>query len=220
MWQLFKDFITIDALHIFCFWFIIALAVVGLIDIIYQIIKTIDKINFADNYIKHITKIQDYALSRLENPTSQYGTSGAVNSEDSNEIAESTHFIEVNSDEASKCIGVEHYAFDPIYSLRGMLYNIRWNDRDVVIYCHQIIVDYEQGRNRLQKEKKQNLVIIFLPFTKLYRGLCVLFRLLTFPIKNLFANFDKTGKWEMSTAAIVEIITLVNAIIEFIKHAS
>lgn len=220
MWQLFKEFITFDALHIFCFWFIIALAVVGLIDIIYQIIKTIDKINFADNYIKHIAKIQDYALNRLKNPISQYGTSRVCDSEDSNDIAESRHFIEVNSDEASKCIGVEHFPIDPIYALSGMLYHMRWNDREIATYCHQIIVDYEQGRNILQKEKTQNLVIIFLPFTKLYRGLCVLFRLLTFPIKSLFADFDKTGKWEMSTAAIVEIITLVNAIIEFIKHAS
>lgn len=53
MWQDFKDFITIDNLHIFCFWFLIILTVVGLIEIIYQIRNAVRKINIADEYIKH-----------------------------------------------------------------------------------------------------------------------------------------------------------------------
>ena len=52
MWQDFKDFITIDNLHIFCFWFLIILTVVGLIEIIYQIRNAVRKINIADEYIK------------------------------------------------------------------------------------------------------------------------------------------------------------------------
>lgn len=60
----------------------------------------------------------------------------------------------------------------------------------------------------------------FVPLTKLYRGFCVLFRLLTFPFKRLFDNFDKSGKWEASIAAIAEIFALVNAVIEFVKHTS
>ena len=101
-----------------------------------------------------------------------------------------------------------------------MLYNMRWNDRDVFEYCHQIAIDYEIGRKKHQKEIKHNVVLLFVPFAKLYRGFCVLFRLLTFPVKKLFNNFDKSGKWEASIAAIAEIFTLVNAIIEFVKHAS
>ena len=63
MWQDFKDFITIDNLHIFCFWFLIILTVVGLIEIIYQIRNAVRKINIADEYIKHIDIIQkDYML--------------------------------------------------------------------------------------------------------------------------------------------------------------
>ena len=97
---------------------------------------------------------------------------------------------------------------------------MRWNDRDVFEYCHQIAINYEIGRNKHQKEIKHNFVLLFVPFAKLYRGFCVLFRLLTFPVKKLFNNFDKSGKWEASIAAIAEIFTLVNAIIEFVKHAS
>ena len=189
MWQDFKDFITIDNLHIFCFWFLIILTVVGLIEIIYQIRNAVRKINIADEYIKHIDIIQKHVAKRLH-ARKQYGF---VDTKDLIEIAE---------------------------SLYSMLYHERWDDRDAATYCHQIFVDYEKGRKKLQKVLKQNFAILFVPLTKLYRGFCVLFRLLTFPFKRLFDNFDKSGKWEASIAAIAEIFALVNAVIEFVKHTS
>ena len=72
MWQDFKDFITIDNLHIFCFWFLIILTVVGLIEIIYQIRNAVRKINIADEYIKHIDIIQKHVAKRLH-ARKQYG---------------------------------------------------------------------------------------------------------------------------------------------------
>ena len=87
-------------------------------------------------------------------------------------------------------------------------------------FFHYLFVVYEKGRKKLQKVLKQNFAILFVPLTKLYRGFCVLFRLLTFPFKRLFDNFDKSGKWEASIAAIAEIFALVNAVIEFVKHTS
>ena len=65
MWQDFKDFITIDNLHIFCFWFLIILTVVGLIEIIYQIRNAVRKINIADEYIKHIDIIQRHLYTLM-----------------------------------------------------------------------------------------------------------------------------------------------------------
>ena len=203
MWQDFKDFITIDNLHIFCFWFLIILTVVGLIEIIYQIRNAVRKINIADEYIKHIVAKRLHARK-------QYGF---VDTKDLIEIAESLHFVEVNSDDAINSIAADHYISDPIYSLYSMLYHERWDDRDAATYCHQIFVDYEKGRKKLQKVLKQNFAILFVPLTKL-------FRLLTFPFKRLFDNFDKSGKWEASIAAIAEIFALVNAVIEFVKHTS
>lgn len=216
MWQDFKDFITIDNLHIFCFWFLIILTVVGLIEIIYQIRNAVRKINIADEYIKHIDIIQKHVAKRLH-ARKQYGF---VDTKDLIEIAESLHFVEVNSDDAINSIAADHYISDPIYSLYSMLYHERWDDRDAATYCHQIFVDYEKGRKKLQKVLKQNFAILFVPLTKLYRGFRVLFRLLTFPFKRLFDNFDKSGKWEASIAAIAEIFALVNAVIEFVKHTS
>lgn len=213
MWQDFKDFIIIDTLHIFCFWFLIILAVVGLIEIIYQIYNAIKKIDIADEYIKHIDIIQAHVVKRLH-------TGKIYDTKDLNEIVESLHFVEVNCDEAKNSIDIYHYASNPIYSLYSMLYHRRWDDNDVAIYCHQIFVDYEKARKKLQKDIKQNFIFLFIPLTKLYRGFCILFRLLTFPIKKLFKNFDKTGKWEASIAAMAEIVALVNTIIEFIKHIS
>ena len=96
MWQDFKDFITIDNLHIFCFWFLIILTVVGLIEIIYQIRNAVRKINIADEYIKHIDIIQKHVAKRLH-ARKQYGF---VDTKDLIEIAESLHFVEVNSDDA------------------------------------------------------------------------------------------------------------------------
>lgn len=177
MWQDFKDFITIDNLHIFCFWFLIILTVVGLIEIIYQIRNAVRKINIADEYIKHIDIIQKHVAKRLH-ARKQYGF---VDTKDLIEIAESLHFVEVNSDDAINSIAADHYISDPIYSLYSMLYHERWDDRDAATYCHQIFVDYEKGRKKLQKVLKQNFAILFVPLTKLYRGFCVLFRLLTFP---------------------------------------
>lgn len=68
MWQDFKDFITIDNLHIFCFWFLIILTVVGLIEIIYQIRNAVRKINIADEYIKHIDIIQRHLYTLMYQP--------------------------------------------------------------------------------------------------------------------------------------------------------
>lgn len=216
MWQNFKDFITLDPLHIVCFWSLIILAVIGLIEIIYQICSIIRKSNIADEYIRHIVIIQKHVTKRLQ-AKNQYGFVGTT---DLIEIAESLHFVEVNSDDARSSIAADHYISDPIYSLYSMLYHERWNDRDAATYCHQIFVDYEKGKKKLQKVLKQNIIILFIPLTKLYRGFCVLFRVFTFPIKKFSNNFDKSGKWEASIAAIAEIFTLVNAIIEFVKHAS
>lgn len=212
MWQDFIDFIKIDTLHVFCFWFLIILTVVGWIEIIYQIYNAKRKINFANEYIEHIGIIQSYVVKRAQ-PYTQYG-------EDLNEIAKSLHFVEVNCDEARNSIDIDHYVSDPIYSLSSMLYHRRWNDNDVATYCHQIFVDYEKASKKLVKKANQNFIFLLIPLIKLYRGFCVLFRLLTFPIKKIFENFDKTGKWEASIAALAEILTLANAIIEFIKHVS
>ena len=184
--------------------------------IIYQIRNAVRKINIADEYIKHIDIIQKHVAKRLH-ARKQYGF---VDTKDLIEIAESLHFVEVNSDDAINSIAADHYISDPIYSLYSMLYHERWDDRDAATYCHQIFVDYEKGRKKLQKVLKQNFAILFVPLTKLYRGFCVLFRLLTFPFKRLFDNFDKSGKWEASIAAIAEIFALVNAVIEFVKHTS
>jgi hypothetical protein len=216
MWQDFKDFITVDPLHIVCFWSLIILAIAGLIEIIYQISSAIRKINIADEYFGHIAIIQEHVAKRLQ-IQNQYGV---VDTKDLNEIADSLHFVEVNSDDARNSIATDHYISDPIYSLHLMLYYMRWNDSEVIKYCHQISIDYEIGRKKHQKEIKHNFVLLFVPFAKLYRGFCVLFRLLTFPVKKLFNNFDKSGKWEASISAIAEIFTLANAIIEFVKHAS
>ena len=216
MWQDFKDFITLDPLHIVCFWSLIILAVTGLIEIIYQICSAIKKINIADEYVRHIDVIQRCVINRLQPNKRQE----PADNEDSSKLEDSLHFVQVNYEEARKSIGHYNYVSDPIYALYSMLYNMRWNDRDVFEYCHQIAIDYEIGRKKHQKEIKHNVVLLFVPFAKLYRGFCVLFRLLTFTVKKLFNNFDKSGKWEASIAAIAEIFTLVNAIIEFVKHAS
>lgn len=88
------------------------------------------------------------------------------------------------------------------------------------MYCHQISIDYETSRNKHIDSITTNLKLLVIPFTKLYRGFCVLFRLLTFPIKKIFTNFDSSKKWEMSISALIEIIALINVIIEFIKTIS
>ena len=216
MWQDFKDFITLDPLHIVCLWSLIILAVTGLIEIIYQICSAIKKIKIADEYAKHIDVIQTYVMNKLQ-AEKRYGYVGNKNLI---EIEDSLHFVQVNYEEARKSIGHYNYVSDPIYALYSMLYYLRWDDREGFEYCHQITFDYEIGRKKHQKEIKHNFVLLFVPFAKLYRGFCVLFRLLTFPVKKLFNNFDKSGKWEASIAAIAEIFTLVNAIVEFVKHAS
>ena len=106
MWQDFKDFITIDNLHIFCFWFLIILTVVGLIEIIYQIRNAVRKINIADEYIKHIDIIQKHVAKRLH-ARKQYGF---VDTKDLIEIAESLHFDKSGKWEASIAAIAEIFA--------------------------------------------------------------------------------------------------------------
>ncbi|MDY4044106.1 MAG: hypothetical protein SOY65_09935 [Marinifilaceae bacterium] len=216
MWQDFKDFITIDSLHIVCFWSLIILAVTGLIEIIYQIRSAIKKINIVDEYAKHIEVIQKHVKNRLDK-SRQYGISDTT---DLNEIVESINFVELNYDEARSSIDGYDYVSDPIFSLYIMLYYREWDDRKVAIRCHQIIIEFYRGKKKIKKEIKQNFIFLFVPFTKLYRGFCVLFRLLVFPVKRCFRNFDKSGKWESSVAAAAEVFALVNAVVEFVKHVS
>lgn len=214
MWQLFKEYITLDVWHTFFFWFLVVLSIAGLVEIIFRIYKANSHITFAEEYIKHINIIAEHTAKRLKIAEEQFYP---PDTKDINEIYESVHFVEVNCDEAYESIGIEHYANNPIYSLYGLLYNRTWDDRDISTYCHQIYIDYEIGRKRKEKELKTNFILLFIPLTKLYRGFCLLFKALTFPIKKVFGNFDRSGKWELSFSAIAEIIILVNAIIEFVK---
>ena len=105
------------------------MTVVGLIEIIYQIRNAVRKINIADEYIKHIDIIQKHVAKRLH-ARKQYGF---VDTKDLIEIAESLHFVEVNSDDAINSIAADHYISDPIYSLYSMLYHERWDDRYLLI---------------------------------------------------------------------------------------
>lgn len=214
MWQLIKDFIFMDALHTICFWSLVGIAVIGFIEIIYRIIQAGIKIGFANDYIKHVENIYVHVSKRLESYNSAYDTSSL------NEITADLNFVEINWKKAEECIDVEHYMSSPIYSLHSMLYYGKWDDREAAQFCHQIGVDYEISKNKHQREAKINFILLFVPLIKLYRGFCVLFRLLTFPIKKIFTNFDSSKKWEMSISALIEIIALINVIIEFIKTIS
>lgn len=113
MWQNFKDFITLDPLHIVCFWSLIILAVTGLIEIIYQICSAIKKINIADEYVRHIDVIQRCVINRLQPNKRQE----PADNEDSSKLEDSLHFVQVNYEEARKSIGHYNYGLDPIYML-------------------------------------------------------------------------------------------------------
>ena len=147
MWQDFKDFITIDNLLIFCFWFLILLTVVGLIEIIYQIRNAVRKINIADEYIKHIDIIQKHVAKRLH-ARKQYGF---VDTKDLIEIAESLLFVEVNSDDAINSIAADHYISDPIYSLYSMLYHERWDDRVLPHIAIRYLLIMKKGERNFKR---------------------------------------------------------------------
>lgn len=217
MGQYLNEFIITSPLHILFLGGVIILAIVGLIEIICQIYNAKKKIKFIDEYIKHIDNINTFVVNRLEKES----RGESIYKLEIDEIMESLHFIEVNDNEANDSIGIYHYGSNPIYSLSSILYyHNTWDDRAIFKYCHQIFVDYEKGRKKIIKEKKRNYIFLIIPFAKLYRGFCILFRLLTFPIKNLYNDFDKSRKWEKSIAFVAEIFTLINAIIKFVKLAS
>lgn len=114
MWQLIKDFIFMDALHTICFWSLVGIAIIGLVEIIYQIYIARKKIIFADEFIKHIYTIHAHVVKRIES-TNYFDTKSL------NEIENDLHFVEIHQKEARNSIDTESYK-DPIYSLYCLLY--------------------------------------------------------------------------------------------------
>ena len=214
MWQTFIEYITSDALHITLFICIVVLSIIGFGEIIYQIIRSAKKIETANEYIKHINIIAEHVNKRLSSRNYSYDTT------DLNEIAESLNYVEINYDKAEECIEEDSYNI-PIYSLYSMLFHRKWDDNDVATYCHQIYINYQRSIPKHQRTIKNFLWCVIIPFTKLYRGFCVLFRIITYPIKKLLAqnnhSFDKSGRWEKIISLLAEIVTIVNFIYEFSK---
>lgn len=218
MWQTLTDFVTNNQLLSLLIGAYVVLTIVGLVDIFVQIYKIITNTVFAYKFIQHILIIERKARDRYNKSKD---TLYPPNTDDLNEIIESLQFVEVNSEYAQECIEDElHSWISPISDLTSLLYNSKWDDRQVLIYCHQIIIDYNKAKDNLKKKFGISLSLIFIPLTKMYRGYCVLFRLFTFPIKQIWENFDFSRKGEKTISIIAELSTLVTACIEIVKYFS
>lgn len=219
MWQTFVEYITCDSLHLTFFICLVALSVVGLGEIIYQICDTIHKAEIAKDYMHHIDIIAAHVHKRMEREKTEWGAKYEY--DDLSAISESTYYVEVNHQQAEEAIATGAV---PIYALYYMLYTRIWDDNDVNRYCHQIYVDYDISIAQLEKNFKRNLWYIVIPFTKLYRGFCVLFKLVTYPLKKLMEHhqksFDRNGKWESYISLMAEIATIISVFYEFAKSAS
>lgn len=218
MWQTFIAYITQDSIHFISFTCLITLSFVGLCEIIFQIWNSIRKAKIADEYIQHIQIIAGHVNKRLEK-RKEWGYNYDLS--DLDKISESLNYVEINYQQAEECIESSNINAIPIYSLYSMLYYRSWDDNDVNRYCHQILVDYHVSLTKLESTFKRNLYYIFIPFTKLYRGFCVLFRFLTYPIKWFLEkrqrSFDSSGKWETTVSCIAEIATIMGVIFEFVE---
>lgn len=215
MWQTITDFVINNHELSLVIGIYVVLTIVGLVEMIVQIYKNELHIKFADEYIRHIQIISQKAHDRIiVSKDSLY----PLNFDDINEISDSLYYVEVNSEYAQECIeeGL-HSWISPISDLSSLLYNSKWNDRDVSNYCHQIIIDYNKAKYNLAKNSANTFRLILIPFTKMYRGYCVLFRLITFPVKQIWENFDFSRKIEKAISFIAELLTLVTACIELIK---
>lgn len=218
MWNAFVEYITRDSIHLTLFISLVALSFIGLCEIVFQIWSCFHKAKIANAFMHHIDIIAAHVHKRLEKEKTEWGSK--YDYADLDEISESLYYVEVNHQEAEDSIESNDI---PIYRLYSMLYHRNWDDNDANRYCHQIYVDYDISQKKLGKTAERNIIYIFIPFTKLYRGFCVLFRFLTSPIKWLMAkrqrNFDSSGRWESFISIAAELATIIMAIYELSKAA-
>lgn len=216
MWNVFVEYITRDSIHLTLFICLVALSVIGFCEIIFQIWNCFHKAKIANDFMHHIDIIAAHVHKRLEKEKTEWGSK--YDYTDLQDIAESTYYVEVNHQQATDSIESRSY---PIIGLYHMLYSRQWDDIDVNRYCHQIYVDYDISQKKLEENVKRNLWLIIIPFTKLYRGFCVLFRILTLPIRWFMArhqrSFDSSGKWESFISTSAEIATIIGTIYELSK---
>ncbi len=219
MWHAFVEYITCDTSHLTFFICLVALSIVGLGEIIYQIWNCIHKAQIAKDYMYHIDIIAAHVHKRLEREKTELCSKYTY--DDLNDIYKSTYYVEVNHQQAEEAIET---GASSIYALYYMLYMRHWDDDDVNRYCHQIYVEYDISMNQLEMITKRNIWFIFIPFTKLYRGLCFLFKLITYPLKKLMEyhqrSFDRNGRWESYISLMAEIATIIHIIYDFAKSAS
>lgn len=216
MWNAFIEYITRDSIHLTLFISLAALSVVGFGEIVFQIWNCFHKARIANDFMHHIDIIAAHVHKRLEKEKTEWGSK--YDYTDLNEISDSLYYVEVNHKEAEDSIESDDI---PIYKLYCMLYYRNWDDNDANRYCHQIYVDYDISQKKLGKTAERNIIYIFVPFTKLYRGFCVLFRILTSPIKWFLAkrqrNFDRSGRWESFISITAELATIITTIYEISK---
>jgi hypothetical protein len=218
MWNVFVEYITRDSIHLTLFICLIALSVIGFCEIIFQIWNCFYKAKIANDFMHHIDIIAAHVHKRLEKEKTEWGSK--YDYTDLREISDSLYYVEVNHQEVEQSIESDDI---PIYRLYYMLYNRNWNDDDANRYCHQIYVDYDISQRKLGKTAERNIIYLFIPFTKLYRGFCVLFRILTYPIRWFMArhqrSFDSSGKLESFISTSAEIATIIGVIYELSKAA-
>lgn len=179
----------------FLIWVLLIISAIGLLEILGKFISIARSKRVISDYLKHLQSIYGY----LEGAKSV------------SEVQDDYGYVMSYYDEMLDCLS-QH--FESLMHFYFGVYNRTADADEQKLRISQIFHDVNREEYLYEKQAKKYLLYFLCPTLKLYRGLCVLFRVLTIPIRKFKADFDQGQKIEISVSLIVEVLSLVRVCIE------
>lgn len=179
----------------FLVWAFIIISLIGLLEVIGKFISIAHKKTIMSDYSKHLQSIFNHleGLKTFEEVRADYG------------------YVMNNYSEMLDCLSQNYNALMNFYY--GIYHQTadEWTQKLRITQIHD---DFNREDYLYRKQIKEYLVYLFCPTLKFYRGLCTIFKIVTIPIRQFWANFDRSGKIETSVSILVELLTLTRVCIE------
>ena len=179
----------------FLVWAFIIISLIGLLEVIGKFISIAHKRTVISDYLKHLQSIFNHleGLKTFEEVRADYD------------------YVMNNYSEMLDCLSQNYNALMKFYYGIYHQTSDEWTQK---LHITQIYNDVNREDYLYHKQIKECLVYLFCPTLKFYSGLCVIFKFITIPIRQLWANFDQNRKIEISVSIIVELLTLLRVCIE------
>lgn len=179
----------------FLVWAFIIISLIGLLEVIGKFISIAHKKTIMLDYSKHLQSIFNHleGLKTFEEVRADYD------------------YVMNNYSEMLDCLSQN---YDALISFYYGIYHQTADERTQKLRISQIHDDFNRENYLYRKQIKEYLVYLLCPTLKFYRGLCTIFKIVTFPIRQIWANFDLSGKIETSVSILVELLTLTRVCIE------